>query len=143
MRLAFPLLVTALVACVPPVGEPEPPANDDDSTELEPEGWDGVFALISFRCGCHDAVQRAGKMWDLTDENDAYDTLVGTPSNDVPSVNRVEPGDPDASYLYLKILSRQLEVGGAGSRMPPTGFALPDDDVELLRSWISDGAERD
>ena len=146
MRLQLLLLALLLGACVPPVDEPgAPPVDDDDSTEPveEPRGWEGVFALISFRCGCHDAMERAGEMWDLTEEDSAWDALVSTPSNDVPGVNRIEPGDPDASYLYLKVLSRQGEVGGFGSRMPPTGFALSDGDVALIREWIRDGAERD
>ena len=37
-------------------------------------------------------------------------------------------------------MPRQFEVGGAGDRMPPTGFALPEDDVELIREWIAEGA---
>lgn len=139
MRL--PLLALALlVACVPPEG-PDDPVDDDDTAEEieEPRGWEGVSALIEVRCGCHDAFERAGGMWDLT-EDGAYDVLVGVPSNDVPTMARVEPGDPEASYLYLKINDRQGEVGGFGDRMPPTGFALPDDDIALIREWIEDGA---
>lgn len=110
--------------------------------DLELRGWEGVFALISFRCGCHDAVQREGGMWDLTDEESAYDVLVGTPSIDLPGMSRVEPGVPDSSYMLLKIEDRHIAAGGLGSRMPPTGFALPNDDKEMIREWIEDGATR-
>ncbi len=146
MFRCVPLLLNlCLAACVPPEEPGEPPTDDDDTTaEIEePRGWEGVYALISFRCGCHDAVQRAGGLWDLTDEDSAWDALVSTPSSDVPAFNRIQPGDPDASYLFLKITSRQAEVGGSGARMPPTGFALPDDDVELIEEWIIEGASRE
>ena len=140
ITVATALLALCLAGCATSL-EPVQTDDDDDDTE-EPElvGWEGVFALISFRCGCHDAEQREGGMWDLTDEESAWDALVGTPSNDVPGVLRVDPGDPDASYMFLKVTDRQFEVGGAGDRMPPTGFALPEDDVELIREWIAEGA---
>ena len=137
---ALLLLLLLSAGCLPPATPPEADDDDDSTDEPAVRGWDGVFALISFRCGCHDAVQRAGGMWDLTEESSAWDALVDTPSNDVPALARVNPGDPEGSYLFLKILDRQQEVEGAGDRMPPTGFALPADDVELIREWIEAGA---
>ncbi len=144
VRACLALLLVLAPACVPPE-VPDDPVDDDDTTEeIEgPRGWEGVFAIISIRCGCHDPFEQAGGMFDLTEEDDAYDTLVGTPSIDVPSLNRIEPGDPDASYAFLKVTNRQSEVGGAGNRMPPTGFALPEDDIDLIREWIEDGARRE
>lgn len=135
-------LLLALLAGCPSAPVDEPADDDDDATTPEEvlEGWEGVFGLIEFRCGCHDAQERAGGMWDLTDPDTAWDVLVDVPSDDVPTIDRVEPGDPDASYLFLKITDRHGEVGGAGDRMPPTGFALPEDDIAMIRVWIEDGA---
>ena len=138
------LLLFVLAGCPVQAPDSDPvPANDDDMTEeLKLRGWEGVFALISFRCGCHGAAEQEGGLWDLTDEESAYDVLVGVPSLDLPTMNRVEPGLPDSSYMMLKIEDRHLEAGGLGSRMPPTGFALPDDDKQMLRDWIAEGATR-
>lgn len=82
-------------------------------------------------------------MFDLTDEDGAWNALVGVPSQDVPSMARIEPGDAENSYLVRKIEDRHRSVGGAGDRMPPTGFALPADDISMIREWIDDGALRE
>ncbi len=128
-----------------------PAANDDDSTPtddddddasatpLEPT-WDNVFDLLSFRCGCHDAEQREGGMYDLTDAATAWSVIVDVPSEALPSMDRIEPGDPEASYLLLKVQDRHRSVGGDGARMPPTGFALTPTRIALIRDWIEDGA---
>jgi hypothetical protein len=57
----------------------------------------------------------------------------------VPGLPIVTPGDPEESYLWLKVEGRQDEVGGAGSAMP-LGRALSDADAETLENWILNGA---
>ena len=54
-----------------------------------------------------------------------------------PALDRVEPGDPDNSYLI-----RKLEGGPniGGSRMPQGGPFLDQATVDMIRQWISDGA---
>jgi hypothetical protein len=52
----------------------------------------------------------------------------------------VEPGDPDNSYLYLKILP-DAEI--AGRRMPAGGPYLTAEEIEVVRSWIERGAPDD
>jgi len=47
----------------------------------------------------------------------------------------VVPGLPDASLLYLRMRS-------PSDPMPPSG-RLPDEDLELVRVWIEDGADCD
>ena len=135
-------LLSYLLGC-PPADDDDSaaPQDDDDSTdEVRDPTWTTVSALIGFRCGCHDAAQRAGGMYDLTRPDVAYAVLVDRPSDDVPGMDRIEPGDPEASYLVAKIEGRQQQVGGRGDRMPPTGFPLPDDDIDLIRDWVTAGA---
>lgn len=43
---------------------------------------------------------------------------MNTPSRQVPRLNRVEPSNPDSSYIVHK-----LDVGGTGERMPKVGEA--------------------
>ena len=43
-------------------------------------------------------------------------------------LNRIEPGDRESSYIYLKLTGRQGEVDGAGGRMPASG---PLDDATI------------
>jgi hypothetical protein len=47
----------------------------------------------------------------------------------------VTPGDPNSSLLYRKL----LDMPPCGSRMPPTGALMPED-IERIRTWISNGA---
>ena len=66
----------------------------------------------------------------------SFANLVGVVSNEVPSLLRVAPGDPDASYLIRK-LQGEAAVGG---RMPLIGPPLPQSTVDVIREWISNGA---
>ncbi len=145
MRLLSLALGVLLLGCpaandddsAPPPGD----GDDDDLTEepLEPI-WANVFDLLSFRCGCHDGEQREGDLYDLTDPDSAWSVLVGVPSQGLPGMDLVEPGEAEASYLYLKIADLHRAAGGDGNRMPPTGFALTPTKVALVRDWIDGGA---
>jgi mono/diheme cytochrome c family protein len=54
----------------------------------------------------------------------------------------VVPGSPGGSYLLLKVLGTQGEVGGKGVRMP-MGGDLTAADIQSLRDWIAAGAKND
>ncbi len=69
----------------------------------------------------------------------SYAALVGMPSSEVPGLLRVEPGDPDSSYLVQKLEGR-ASVGG---RMPLNQPALPQATILVIRQWIQDGALQD
>jgi methionine-rich copper-binding protein CopC len=72
------------------------------------------------------------------DAANSYDLLVGVPSNEVPSLERVAPGDPDHSYIVQK-LEGHAAVGG---RMPLGGPYLDQPTIDVIRQWITDGAAR-
>ncbi len=74
------------------------------------------------------------------DPDVSYDTLVGKPSVQLKSMNMVEPGDLNASYLWHKLNKKQAEVGGSGAQMPLGGM-LSADELAKVETWISDGAE--
>lgn len=96
-----------------------------------------VLAIFQEECFCHRTPEPAS-MLDL-DDDAAYDSIVNVPAPQAPDVSYVTPGDPDDSYLYLKLLGEQATVGGSGSRMPQGGV-LPDDQLDLVRYWILGGA---
>jgi hypothetical protein len=52
----------------------------------------------------------------------------------------VEPGDPEKSYLFLKLTSAYLTVGGSGGPMPLPPGQLDAGQMELIRAWIAQGA---
>jgi len=56
------------------------------------------------------------------------------------ALNLVEPGDPDKSYLYLKLTGAQLSAGGSGEQMPFQAGQLDAAQLKLISSWIAQGA---
>lgn len=61
--------------------------------------------------------------------------LVGVASDQDAGLQRVNPGNPDISYLIQKLEG----TAGSGQQMPPNN-ALPQADIDVIRQWISDGA---
>ncbi|MGE5235477.1 MAG: hypothetical protein ACM3O7_03895 [Acidobacteriota bacterium] len=69
-----------------------------------------------------------------------FGDLVGKPSTEVPTMELVKPGEPDASYLWHKLTHTAKE----GKGMPRTLFGskrLPQADLDLVEQWIKDGAQ--
>ncbi len=125
-----------------PIGDDDDAVDDDDAT-LEPT-WESLHPLFLFRCACHRTNEGGdGGLTGMESVELAYVNLVGRPSDDVPGLDRVDPGRPDSSYALLKILDQHRSVGGPGDRMPPTGVALREDQVAVIREWIEDGAPLD
>lgn len=63
-----------------------------------------------------------------------------SPSIQQPELDWIEPGHPDESYLYLKVIGGHRGAGGTGSQMP-IGPALDEDEVALIRLWIEEGRD--
>ncbi len=63
--------------------------------------------------------------------------LVNAASIEVPSLERVLPGNADQSYLIQK-LEGQRAVGG---QMPLGQPPLPQATIDIIRQWITDGAQ--
>ncbi|HET9643714.1 MAG TPA: hypothetical protein VFP68_10260 [Burkholderiaceae bacterium] len=72
------------------------------------------------------------------DAGTSASSLIGVPSNEVSSLLRVKPGDPDASYLIHKVEGN----GIAGARMPLGGPYLDAQTIAVIRQWISQGAQQ-
>jgi hypothetical protein len=72
------------------------------------------------------------------DAADSYDLLVDVPSSEDSSVLRVNPGNPDDSYLIQKLEGH----AAVGARMPYGGPYLATEVVAVIRQWITAGAPR-
>jgi hypothetical protein len=97
---------------------------------------DNVFTPLCAVChtGPSGPVLPAGL--DLTSLSMSYMSLVNVPSLEVGSIDRVEPGDPNASYLVQKIEG----TAAVGVRMPATGVPLNAASIAAIRQWITNGA---
>ena len=67
----------------------------------------------------------------------SYSNLVNVPSVEVPSLDRVEPFNPDASYLICKLEDCPAMIG---QRMPLIGGPLSPAVIGVIRQWILLGA---
>jgi hypothetical protein len=59
------------------------------------------------------------------------------PSAELPAYDRVEPGNADDSYLYMKVTA---DPRISGDPMPAQGSPLTAGQLDLLRQWIEQGA---
>ena len=99
-----------------------------------------VFSKNCTTSECHGKEQK-GNM-DLR-KSEAYDQLINvTPEdNDASEYKRIVPGDPDSSFLYLKITGQQ--ANNEGVDMPKKGDKLCDAKIEAIKQWILNGANND
>lgn len=66
----------------------------------------------------------------------AYTDLVGVPSEQVPEIMRVVAGDPDGSYLVMKLRGDE----GIEDEVMPAGNPMDDARIQLVVDWVADGA---
>jgi parallel beta-helix repeat protein len=113
--------------------------------------WSGqVQPLLSSRCAaCHGGIgtpQYAG-LSDLDQVVAGYNEIVDVASSELPSMDRVEPGDHTLSYLWHKVNGSQAGVGGSGGQMPafctPGVDCLTPAEIAGIASWIDAGAQND
>lgn len=135
-RACLALFATlALTGCDDTIFGGKEEGGGDDSGGAA-EGWCAVEAIFAADCtSCHGS----GSTSYVDLETDAYNAIVNQPAIMYPDKTLVVPGDPDASFLYLKVTGAQ---GGDGGVMPPSG-ALGAADAEVIRAWIADGATED
>ena len=100
--------------------------------------WDAdISPLLQVECtGCHVGGASSGNA-----NFDSYSTVVDFPSDDVPSMDLIEPSDATNSYLWHKLNDTQSTVGGGGGWMPKgTTTGLDKADLAMIETWISEGA---
>lgn len=99
-----------------------------------------IVPILASNCStCHLTGQEAGNIALIPDK--AIESLVGVKAVGAPSMIRVVAGDPDKSYLVMKLEGTHMQNGGAGARMPFGAPPLSADNVAKIRQWIKDGAK--
>ena len=92
-----------------------------------------LFDVSCASSGCH-----GGTAWPDLSAGKAYDNIVGVESSQ--GIPLVDPGRPDSSYLYLKLLP---DAKISGDRMPLGGPYLEPATLETVYAWIEKGAPKD
>ncbi|MGH8220269.1 MAG: Ig-like domain-containing protein [Steroidobacteraceae bacterium] len=142
MQLTVVLVVAAAAGCtgngegLDQNGQPLGPSGSTgepltaDFTSIQ----DNVFTPICTRCHIGASAPEGLQL----DATHSYGLLVGVPSAEQPNTLRVNPGNPDASYLVLKL---EGASGISGGRMPLGGPYLPQSTIDVIRQWITEGAQ--
>jgi hypothetical protein len=122
-------------------------ASTTTTTTIAPI-WSEIFThVIDPRCSsCHGG---SGGLSGLGDCNTAYANLVNVASVRLPTMDRVEPGDPTISFAMHKLDGTQHTLdascvgGDCKERMPLGGPYLPQHALDAIRTWITNGALND
>ena len=129
--IAVALLAIAAAACsqveVPVVPDGTPVSYAE---HLEP--------LVIARClNCHTTEEPEAEL--VLEIGTGYGQMVNRASTQVPEVLIVAPGDPEASYLWQKLV-HDVEIGRGMPRTVIGAIELPSNELDLYRRWIEDGA---
>lgn len=95
-----------------------------------------VFSQSCAFSGCHAGSNPTGGL--NLEEGQAYDNLVNVQSREIPRYMRVEPNNPDSSYLIMKLEGSDKIIG---QQMPADGDPLSQEQIDYIREWINDGAK--
>jgi hypothetical protein len=88
------------------------------------------------KSGCHSRAVASGGM--VLEAGASFGQIVGHPAAENPALARIQPGDPERSYLFKKIRG---DADISGSRMPKDGPPyLAQAQIDGIAAWIRAGA---
>jgi hypothetical protein len=101
-----------------------------------------VQPILEANCGgCHSAQEAEGDLVLVGDG--VYERLLG-PSSQLTDMPLITPGDPDESYLYLKLVGDDRIIGRTMPYNPLTGDGrLNEAELGDILTWITNGAVED
>ena len=96
---------------------------------------DDIQDIWSSECsGCHTSSSSGG-----LNLSDGHADSVNVASVDIPGMSLIEPGNPDESYIWLKVNNTHTAAGGSGRQMP-TSASLSSSELNIIETWILEGA---
>ncbi|HEX5658306.1 MAG TPA: hypothetical protein VFX59_13985 [Polyangiales bacterium] len=158
-NLSSTLLLTALLSAC---GGDDAGGEDEDGAEAGATHAEALQALTVGACAigsCHGTSAQGDLQ--LAAATNLRELLVGVKACEAPSLNLVEPGDPDKSWLWIKLtaeygsggkLKSESSWGASGNcaTNPGVGFGnrMPDvspptwtqANLDIVESWIKGGA---
>jgi len=114
------------------------PASTEDGSSFDTIQRE-IFQRSCLDAGCHNATDRAENL--NLEAGFSYANLIDIVATNAAARaagwRRVVPSDPEASFLFLKIVGPPSQFG---TRMPQGKPALSNAEVEQIRAWIASGA---
>jgi hypothetical protein len=98
-----------------------------------------IFTPTCAKGGCHDAAAASGGM--VLAAGRAYGEIVDRRATESASLDRIEPGDPERSYMVKK-LRGDPDITGAQMPLDNPG-SLTREQMDGLLGWIRAGAPND
>ena len=96
-----------------------------------------IFTPVCAKAGCH-AASTGGQEGLILEPGVSYGLLVGHAATENSTLDRVEPGAPERSYLILKLRG---DPSITGERMPRDGPPyLTNAQIDGIAAWIRAGA---
>ncbi|MCB0297297.1 MAG: hypothetical protein H6628_00385 [Calditrichae bacterium] len=111
-----------------------------DNLDAGPVGMRATFSAIQdsvFTPTCAVPDCHGGSLPPDLREGAAYANIVDVPTTQNAGFNYIKPGDPENSYLYLKITGDSRIFGDP---MPQQGIPLSPAVLDSIRLWIANGA---
>jgi hypothetical protein len=136
-RSALFLVLLISAGCGTVKSPTEPPSDAGNGTALAFSQIQAqVFTPTCAKAGCHASSSAEAGL--VLEAGQAYGNLVGRSSSQRSDLARVQPGDPERSYLILKLRG---DPSITGLRMPQDGPPyLTSEQIEGIAAWIRAGA---
>ena len=130
------LLIISFTGCKvtvePEVNNSLPDNSSATFSTIQKEVFNGSCALS----GCHSGADAAAGM--NLSSGLAFNNLVNVPSTSNTNFVRVQPGNSANSF----IIKRLRNIGESSGIMPPSG-KLSENAIQLVETWINNGAKND
>ncbi len=134
------LAMSVGIASGPLVAGGNEPAASDDTPPAVSLAFDLQPIFDTYCVQCHLLESAQGGL--VIENGGAWANLVNVDSTQT-AMKRVNPGNPEGSYLSHKLRGTHLQVGGSGQPMPygsEASAGISAEAVELIDRWISEGA---
>jgi len=130
------LIIISLAGCKVTVEPEESNTLPDNSVATFSTIQKEIFNVSCALSGCHSGTDAAAGM-DLS-SGLAFNSLVNVPSTSNSNFVRVQPGNSANSF----IIKRLRNIGESSGIMPPSG-KLSENAIQLVETWINNGAKND
>jgi len=130
------LAALLLVGCGDVKSPTEPSAAPEGPAFTFAQIQSQIFTPTCAKAGCHAASAASGEM--ILEAGQAYGQIVNRPAVGNSSLDRIEPGDPERSYLIKKLRG---DPDITGERMPlDNPGSLTQEQMDGIVGWILAGA---